>query len=222
MEKVLSFLADLRTNNNKEWFDANKDRFLAAQSIFNSFIADLLVGIGEFDPSVRNIQLKDCVYRIYRDLRFSKDKTPYKTHMGGFIAPGGKCSGHAGYYFHVEPKETDYLGGHLLSTGVYLPTPRAMKSIREEIMLNGEQFHNSVEEADGFDLEMGRKLKKVPSGFPADSPYTQYFKFQDFYLAKSLDDNFLMDKNLLKNTLNEFKKTVTFNTILNRAIDYAG
>jgi len=221
MEKVLSFLTDLRSNNNKEWFDANKVRFLEAQSIFNNFIGELLVGIGEFDPSVRNLQLKDCVYRIYRDLRFSKDKTPYKTHMGGFIAPGGKCGGRAGYYFHIEPKEADYLGGHILSAGVYMPTPKALKSIREEIMLNGDQFHKSVIGTEGFDMEMGRKLKKVPSGFPADSPFAQYFKYQDFFLSRSFDDKFLADKNLLRNTLNEFKKTVTFNTILNRAIDYA-
>ena len=104
MKETLQFLRDLSKNNNKNWFDANKDRYLAAKATVEALAGELLSGIRSFDDTVGPLSPKDCTYRIYRDLRFSKDKTPYKTHMGLYINRGGKKSGYSGYYFHVGAK----------------------------------------------------------------------------------------------------------------------
>jgi len=221
MKKVITFLSQLLENNNKQWFDDHKDNYKEAQAVFNEFILKLISGIGEFDPSVKELQLKDCTYRIYRDVRFSNDKTPYKTHMGAFIAPHGKCGGYSGYYFHIEPQGANYIGGHMLSTGIYLPRPMVLKSIREEIMLSGKPLIDSIVAAKGFKIEWKSALKKVPKNFPAESEYAEYFKLKDWYLHQFLTEDFILSDNLLENTLKEFKKTLAFNEILNRAVDYA-
>ncbi|MDD2611849.1 MAG: DUF2461 domain-containing protein, partial [Bacteroidales bacterium] len=104
MKTILSFLNQISDNNNKSWFDAHKSEYVAANETFNSFIEKLIVGIASFDPSIKGITVKDCTYRFYRDIRFSTNKMPYKTHFGAYICPYGKKSGYAGYYFHIEPK----------------------------------------------------------------------------------------------------------------------
>lgn len=100
---VFEFLRDLKTNNNREWFQANKDRYERARKAFESFINDLIPMVRTIDPLVDMITAKDCVFRIYRDVRFSADKSPYKPNMGAYIARGGKSSQMAGYYVHFEP-----------------------------------------------------------------------------------------------------------------------
>src|SRR5574344_663691 len=140
MEQVLEFLTQVSLNNNKPWFDAHKAAYKTAQATFNDFAIKLIDGIASFDPSVKGLGIKDCTYRFYRDLRFTKDKSPYKTHLGVFISPGGKCSCHSGYYFHIEPPDQDYLGGHLMCCGAYMPDSKQLKSIREEFMLNGKEM----------------------------------------------------------------------------------
>ena len=113
MKEVVMFLRQLKANNNKEWFTEHKAEYQSAQAKFNAFCEELIHRIEEFDPSVRGLTLKDCTYRIYRDLRFSKDKSPYKTHMGVYVCRGGKKSGYSGYYFHVAAgNETDEIMKH--------------------------------------------------------------------------------------------------------------
>lgn len=102
MKQVVEFLTLLHENNDKAWFDSHKEMYKRALSCFEVFTAKLIDGIAAFDPSVRGLTVKDCTWRIYRDTRFSPDKTPYKTHMGAFVAPRGKKGGYSGYYFHVE------------------------------------------------------------------------------------------------------------------------
>jgi len=144
MKTILVFLTQIKENNNKAWFDAHKSEYLEANAVFNTFIEKLIVGISNFDPSIKGLTVKDCTYRFYRDTRFSTNKMPYKTHFGAYICPKGKKSGYAGYYFHIEPKRSDFLNGNLLCTGLYGPEPNILKSIREEIFLNGETFENAV------------------------------------------------------------------------------
>lgn len=220
MIHIINFLDNLQKNNYKEWFDDNKAQYKEALEVFNNFVEKLITGIASFDPAVKHLTVKDCTYRIYRDIRFSNDKTPYKSHMGAFISPGGKNGGKSGYYFHIEGKESNYIGGHILSSGIYRPEPKIIKSIREEIMLNGKEFLNAIETAKGFTLERAGSLKKVPQGFPSDSEYSEYFKLKDFFLTKNIDDNFILDKDLVNKTVSEFKKTLLFNNLLNKAVDY--
>lgn len=221
MQKVLNFLNNLKLNNNREWFEDNKQEYRESLEIFNSFTQELINGIGTFDPSIKNLTVKDCTYRIYRDVRFSHDKSPYKTHMGAFVSPKGKRSGYSGYYFHIEAKGADYIGGHILSAGIYRPAPIVVKNIREEIMLNGQEFQRTIDSAKGFKLDSGDALKRIPAGFPADSPYAEYFKLKDYFLMKFVEDDFILADDLLERVLNEYKKTLEFNTLLNKIVDYA-
>jgi len=222
MRKVLDFLDNLQNNNDRLWFEAHKKEYLEAKSVFNSFAEKLIAGISEFDPLIRNLTVNDCTYRIYRDIRFSKDKSPYKTHMGVFIAPNGKNGGYSGYYFHIEAKNANYIGSHILSAGIYCPDPKVVKSIREEIMLNGRKFNQAIEAAgDRFVLDSSNKLKKIPQGFPPDSEYAEFFKYKDYFLSQDVDDAFILSEDLLDNTLREFRKTLPFNNLLNKAAGYA-
>lgn len=221
MKDIIEFLTLLRDNNNRDWFTANKDLYKATEKEFNTFIEKLIEGISRFDPTIKNLHAKDCTFRIYRDVRFSPNKEPYKAHMAAYICPKGKKSGLAGYYFHVEAPESDYIGGHLLAIGVHMPEPKALQSIREEILDHGDTFDKAIKKAKGFELDDSMKLKKAPKGFPEDSKYSEYMKLKSFSLCKFVSDDFLTDKNLLENCLSEFKKGLDFNNMLNRAINFA-
>lgn len=221
MRRIIQFLNQLQNNNYREWFEDHKSEYKEAQEIFNTFVEKLISGIASFDPLIKNLSVKDCTYRIYRDIRFSNDKTPYKTHMGALVAPHGKSGGYSGYYFHIEAQGANYIGSHLLSTGIYCPDPKVIKSIREEIMLNGEIFLEAVNIARKFTLDTSSSLKRVPAGFPSDSMYSEYFKLKDYFLSQRVDDEFLLSDKLLENTVNEFKKTLVFNNLINRAARYA-
>ena len=222
MLSVLSFLQELQTHNNRDWFEAHRTQYREAQQHFNAFTAELIRGVEAFDPSVRNVDVKDCTYRIYRDIRFSPDKSPYKNHFGAYICPGGRKSGYAGYYFHIEPEQGHYIGGSLLACGVYCPDKAVLASIREEICDQGEAFVQAVRQAEGFGWDEEYKLKKVPQGFPKDSPYADYLKYKDYTLLQYIPQELLADdRQLMQFCLRELKKTVAFNTILNRAVAYA-
>jgi uncharacterized protein (TIGR02453 family) len=221
MKTVLFFLDQIRENNTKVWFEDHRAEYDEANAIFKAFVEKLIVGIGEFDPSVRGLTTKDCMYRFYRDTRFSNNKMPYKTHFGAYVCPHGKKSGYSGYYFHIEPKGSGYLGAHQLDTGLYGPQPNILKSIREELYLNGQVFDAAVKDAAGFVLEDNQALKKVPRGYPADFQYAEYLKLKNPCLYKLVDDDFLLSENLLENTLEAYSRTVSFNSWLNRAVEYA-
>jgi len=221
MEKVLSFLNQIKDNNNKAWLDTHKAEYHEAQEVFMAFVEKLIVGIGEFDESVKDLTPKDCTYRFNRDTRFSANKMPYKTHFGAFVCPKGKNSGYSGYYFHIEPAESGYLGGHQLDTGVYCPEPDVLKSIREEIYFNGEAFDSTIQRATGFVLEDSQALKKVPRGYPSDFKFAEYLKLKNPCLCKHLSDEFILSENLLQKTIEAFRLTYEFNSFLNKAIQYA-
>jgi len=221
MKTILPFLTQLNENNTKAWFDAHKSEYLEANEAFKAFVEKLIVGIGSFDPSIKGLSVKDCTYRFNRDIRFSANKMPYKTHFGAYICPYGKNSGYAGYYFHIEPKGNGFIGGNLLATGLYCPQPSVLKSIREEIFLNGETFETVVREAKDFVLEDDQALKRVPRGYPADFKYAEYLKLKNPSLNKSFDNDLLLSDDLLEKTLADFRETVSFSTWLNKAVKYA-
>ena len=187
MKQVVEFLTLLHENNDKAWFDSHKEMYKRALSCFEVFTAKLIDGIAAFDPSVRGLTVKDCTWRIYRDTRFSPDKTPYKTHMGAFVAPRGKKGGYSGYYF----------------------------------LDNGAEIEAAIREAKGFVLDESNKLKRLPKGYAPGSPYDEWLKLKDVYITERLAPEFMLDKELLKNTLHEFRKTKHFSDILNRAVQFA-
>ena len=225
MKTIIPFLKDLTKNNNKEWFAANKPRYKAIQEEVNAFTERLIASIAKFDPTIAGLTAKDCTYRIYRDTRFSNDKTPYKTHIGIYICKGGKCSGKAGYYFHIEPKTNGWLGGSMLAVGLYHPEPAILKSVREDILCNGAAFVKTIKAAKNFDWDSDdeERLSRPPKGFPAESPYIEYIKQKNFSLVQAFDEKLLADpERLLAFCVKEFKTTKAFADHVNRAVEFVG
>lgn len=216
--EICDFLIQVSAHNDREWFNKNKDLYLRAQALFNELSQSLIDKVSMFDPSVSNLTVKDCTYRIYRDIRFSLDKSPYKTHMGVFIAPGGKKSWHSGYYLHLEPQRES-----MLVVGAYMPDKPALDSIREDIFSRSEEFLEALNLIKGFQLDTTNKLKKVPYGFPSDSPMTEYLKQKDFCLEASIPEKFLNGDidSLVDFAVKMFKPARQLNDFLNRAIDAA-
>ncbi|MEF9931113.1 MAG: DUF2461 domain-containing protein [Bacteroidales bacterium] len=227
MRQVYDFLSRLRVNNNREWFEAHKSEYIEVQRYFNTFVEELIVEISKWDKEIdpNMLSVKDCTYRIYKDIRFSKDKLPYKTHMGAVICKGGKKSPYSVYYFHVEPKggeDRKYLGDNLLFAGTYRPEPKIIQSIREEISLNGDSFINAIDRAKGFYITNDEVLKRTPKGYENINPqWQELLKHKGFSIAKRMDDDFFFAPNLAERVSVEFKKTYEFKQIMDRAIRYA-
>jgi uncharacterized protein (TIGR02453 family) len=214
MKNIITFLSELKLNNNKEWFDANRERYHAIKRDYYQFVDKLIAGIAEFDDSVAGLQAKDVVFRINRDIRFCHDKSPYKTNFGVYICPKGKKSGFGGYYLHIEPKQC------MFATGVYMTDPAYMNSIREDIIAEGEKFEDAIKKAKEFVLDEDDKLKNVPKTFPKDSKYAEYLKLKNLCLVKFFDQKDVYADDFLEKCIDEFKKTITFNKFLNRAIEF--
>lgn len=221
MRETIAFLKELAANNNKQWFDANRARYRVLRNRFEEFTGELIDGIGTFDAEVHGLTPKDCIFRINRDTRFSPDKSPYKTHFSAFICPRGKKSGYAGYYFHVEPKGDGMIGHSLLASGAVCIPPIVLRSIREEIMDNGDQLLASIAAAKGFEIDRTYSLKRTPTGFPTGTPYNDLLKLKDVCLGRTLSEEDLYDEELLAKTLEAFRSTQPFIAQINRAIKFA-
>lgn len=184
---IMDFLKDLAANNDRQWFNANKDRYLAAQAEFEHLLTVLIARISEFDPAVRHVDAKSCPYRIYRDLRFTQDKTPYKIHMGAYIDAMGKKSLHCGYYFHLQPGDSS-----LFATGTYGLTTQMMHAVRQSVY-NGIDEYRGIVDAPAFKKafpQIGEeRMKSAPKGFPKDFPYMDYLKPKDFTIWHPLTDS---------------------------------
>lgn len=221
MEEVLDFLRRLSDNNDREWFDAHRAEWTHVKGLWADFTAELIEGVASFDPSVRGLRPQDCTYRIARDTRFSADKRPYKSWLGTFIAPHGKKSGYAGYYFHVEPVGDGLLGNHLLAAGAVCIEPTVLRSIREEVLDHGDELTESIRRARGFRLDTTNRLKRVPTGFPAESEHADLLKQKDYCLEKRVSEEFVLSDGLPERLVEEFRHTKPFLDQLNRAIRYA-
>jgi uncharacterized protein (TIGR02453 family) len=218
VEIILDFLKELKINNNREWFAENKAWYDRVRKEFEKISSDLIAEISKFDSEIKHVDVKDCVFRIYGDIRFSTDKTPYKTHFGVFIASaGGRKSKRAGYYLHFDPT------GCFVSMGVWCPPPDLLKALRQsvydnidelnEILNNPEfsQYFNSFYEED--------KLKTVPSGFPKDFPYAELLKLKHYLVDYQLDDSILRDKNFIQRIAEIMKCAYPFNCFLNYTVN---
>ena len=221
MEEILDFLARLDANNEREWFDAHRKEWAHVKGLVARLTEELIEGISTFDASVRGLRVQDCTYRIARDTRFSNDKSPYKNWIGIFIAPHGKKSGYAGYYLHLAPKGDHLVGEHMLISGIYCPEPTLLRSVREEILDNGAEMVKAIAAAKGFRLNEDNKLKRVPTGFPADSEYAELLKHKDWCIGRPVDEKFLLAPDLAGRVVAEFRKTHPFIELLNRAVQYA-
>ena len=225
MKEIIDFLRDLSCNNNKVWFTANKKRYQEIQARWYVFCGELIQAVGQYDQDIARLTIKDCTYRIYRDTRFSADKSPYKTHFGVFLSKGGKKSMHAGYYFHVGTGSgEDYPHCHMIASGNYCYEPRVVKMLREDISFGWEEFKQDVLDvaAPSFRVDMDGALKRVPKEYPADAPYADFMRLKSFSLVTYLDDDFILQPNLVSRVAELFKTVKPFNDFINRAVDYKG
>lgn len=179
---TIDFLKDLKTHNYREWFAEQKKRYETAKADFENFALELLNYLKSMDKELEPLELKQCVYRIYRDVRFSPNKEPYKTHFGAFYAKnGGRKSNHAGYYFHLDAEEC-FFGG-----GMYMPLPDYLKAIRQEIYYQPKEF-KAILNASSFKayyngIDPIEKLKKAPKDYPADFEEIELLKNKHFFAS---------------------------------------
>ena len=221
MKDILKFLTDVRLNNNREWFKEHKAEYEKANAKFSIIAERFLKDICEFDSSVRHLTLKDCTYRFYRDIRFSKDKSPYKTHFGVYVCPGGKKSWQAGYYFHIEPIWEDGTGGSGLYCGCFMPDKQMLQLIREDIYNDGVNYRKFIAQAKGFSFNNNPSLKKNPKGFP-ESKFDDLIRLKSFILEQSIDETTLFRQDLNDYLKAESKKTFSLVKALNEAISFSG
>ena len=215
---TFKFLKELKENNNRDWFTANKSKYEIAKTEFEAFITKLVIEIQKFDKSISNVDPKKTVFRIYRDVRFSKNKDPYKINFGAHIHPGDKQSVHsvAGYYIHIEPH-----GKSMLAGGAYMPPTEWIKAIRKEIDFNGEEFKNIVNDKkfkSYFKLE-GEKLQRPPQGFDASHKDIEILKHKSLIAVHNPSDKQVLSENFLSHCSKVFKSLYPFDKFLNRARD---
>jgi uncharacterized protein (TIGR02453 family) len=202
---TLKFLKDLKKNNNKHWFDGHRKEYENAKADFASFVQAVIDKHAKNDPSIKSLVAKDCMFRINRDVRFSKDKSPYKTNLGAYINGGGKKSILAGYYFHCEPGQS-FTGG-----GLWMPMPPELSKVRQEIDYNYADFKKIIAskkfKSVYSDLSKNAEyvLTRVPKGYEADNPAAEYLKMKSFVALTTLKDTELTSKDLVKKTVTAFE-----------------
>lgn len=217
MKDIIDFLRELSNNNNREWFEANRSRYKVVKAKMDEVAERFIAAMASFDESVQGLRVQDCTYRIYRDTRFTKDKSPYKTWFGVFVSPRGKKSGFAGYYMHIEPAENYYM----LCAGAYCPTSGEQKSVREEIMTEGAAFIEAICSAEGFELDWADAYKRVPRGWSAVDEFAEYYRLRNYLVIKLVDEKYFTDDDYFERVTEDFRRTKPFNDTLNRAIEYA-
>ena len=216
---TLKFLKDLKKNNNKSWFDINRKRYETAKNDFLQFIQAVIDAHGKKDKSIASLKAKDCLFRINRDIRFSKDKSPYKTNFGASINKGGrKAMNSAGYYFHLEPGQL-FVGG-----GIYQPMPAELSKVRQEVDYCFNEFKKIIA-AKKFkstygDLDRSPEflLSRVPKAYDAENKAAEYLKLKSYIAMTNLTDKDVTSKTLLKKTVNAFEDLKPLIDFLNRAL----
>lgn len=212
---ILKFLKDIKKNNDRVWFEKNKPRYLEAKQGFEDFVAALLAEFSKFDSSVGGLDPKKLPFRIYRDVRFSKDKSPYKTNMGAGFSPNGKLVQEPGYYIHIEP------GKSFVAGGIYMPDATNLSKIRQEIdynsnklkkVTNAGSFKKSFDGFDEFD-----KLKTMPKGYPKDHPQIELLKLKSFIVSHNFSDKEVMDRKFVKNVASYAKAIKPLNDFIKEA-----
>lgn len=226
-KKILNFLSGIASNNNRKWFLDHKDEYLEIKQVFEEAIANTIQRISVFDSSIAHLTVKDVTYRFYRDTRFSLDKSPYKRHLGAYIAAHGKKSLHGGYYIHLEPNNC------FLACGSYCLPTKILTSCRNEIMSNtdkwlecvenrdflsyfGSSEKSTIEDLQGFGLT---HLKNCPVGFPSDYGYIRYLRMKDYCCWHHVDDEFFCQDDWLDKTAEIFKIAKPMLDFINEVVD---
>lgn len=213
-KSTLDFLTSIKSNNNRDWFIGNRPRYLDAKDNFESFVQEIINNLIVIEPIMKGLEAKSCVFRINRDIRFSNDKSPYKSHFGAFIVQGGKknVAKFAGYYFHIEP------GKSMMAGGAYTPPGPWLSAIREKISDNADEFIKIIHTKDFikyFGSIDGEKLKTVPKGYSKDHPNIELLKYKSYLVVNEAADKLVLGNNFMDHVINAFKAMKPLNEYLN-------
>ncbi|HEX9151128.1 MAG TPA: DUF2461 domain-containing protein [Flavobacterium sp.] len=215
---TLQFLDDLKTNNNRDWFLENKKRYEAVKTDYQQLVSDLLDAMKPMDPSLEMLEVKNCTFRINRDIRFSKDKTPYKSHLGIWFSSGAKGLNRSGYYIHLEK------GASFIAGGLYCPEAADLKKMRKEIAY----FHDDLEailddknfkkEFKDFDRNEKNTLKNPPRGYEKEHPAIDFLKLKSFESSQRIDISEVTKKDFVATVSKKLIVLKPLNDFINRAL----
>ncbi|MBL0738992.1 DUF2461 domain-containing protein [Flavobacterium sp. GN10] len=218
-KESLQFLDDLKKNNNREWFQENKKRYEVFKKDYHQLVSDFLDAMKPLDPSLELLEVKNCTFRINRDIRFSKDKSPYKAHLGIWMSGGTKGLNRAGYYVHIEK------GASFIAGGFYSPESEDLKKVRKEIaffyddlqeILNDKNFKK---EFGNLDFNETNSLKSMPRGYEKDHPAIEFLKLKSFTATQKYDISEVTQKDFVKKISQKLIALKPLNEFINRALD---
>jgi len=212
LKPVLDFLSDLKGHNNKAWFEEHRSAYDTARTNFENFVDQLISEYRRIDD-LGGITAKDCIMRIYRDTRFSKDKSPYKTNMGATIAAGGKKSTSLGYHLHMQPQDETLVAG-----GLYMPTPEQLARFRKAIDQDAAPFKAIIDDKEFkkyFGTLEGEKIKTVPQGYTRDHPEIELLRFKQVVVVHRLSDEMVLSSKFRTHVIKTFTAMKPFLDYLN-------
>jgi uncharacterized protein (TIGR02453 family) len=216
---TLKFLKNLSKNNNREWFEKNRKDYEATKADVIQLVEAVIKQLGKKDPTIASLNGKDCSYRINRDIRFSKDKTPYKKNIAASLIRDGKKSDFGGYYIHIEPGGKSFIGG-----GKYQADADMLRKIRQEIDYNWDEFRSIIRSKKfvsvygDLDKSAELSLSREPKGYEKDNPAIEYIKLKSWIAMIELTDEELTGKGLVRKITAAFEALQPLLNFLNRAI----
>jgi uncharacterized protein (TIGR02453 family) len=212
---TVQFLKELEANNNRPWFEENKAQYLDAKADFEGMVDALRLRLSQLEPAFADQSIKQSTFRIYRDVRFSNDKTPYKSHFGLYFNPKGKQSNVGGFYVQLQQGERSFLAG-----GAWMPQGQLLKDIRQEIDYNQDEWLGIVEGKQFIEyftsLGHSEKLTTAPKGYPKEHPLIEYLKLKSFEASRNFEDKLLTSPKLLDYLMDGYEHLQPFNQFLLR------
>lgn len=216
---TVQFLKNLKRNNKKEWFDANRGKYENAKQDVEDLSSSIIKNLSRIDDSIAHLQAKDCMFRINRDVRFSKDKSPYKTNMGVYFSKGGKKGIQGGYYFHLEP------GNSFVAGGLWMPMAPELKKVRQELDYSFDEFSKIIKSRKfksvfgDLDRSQEYALSRPPKGYDDSNAAIEYLKLKSYIAITKISDADLTSKDLVKKVVSHFESLKPLIGFFNRAIE---
>jgi uncharacterized protein (TIGR02453 family) len=214
----LQFLDDLKANNNRDWFLDNKKRYEVFKKGYQQLVGDFLDAMKPLDPSLEMLEVKNCTIRINRDIRFSKDKSPYKDHIGVWLSSGAKGKNRSGYYVHIARS------GSFIAGGFYCPEAEDLKKVRKEIAYFHEDLEeiinnkNFQKEFNDFDRNEKNLLKNPPRGYEKDHPAIEFLKLKSFETSQKFDIEEVLKEDFVTKMTKKLIVLKPLNDFINRAL----
>ena len=224
IQQIFDFLREIKYNNTVEWMHANRKKYEQARDTFYALSVDIMGQMAQIDPLLRGLDPKQCIFRFARDTRFSWDKSPYKTHFGLYLVPGGKKCVGGGYYFHLQPKNEDgeYSANSMIDVGVHCPPSAAAKVIRQAIFDEGQELRDAVDNDEvrryGYVFWSEEKLKVLPKQW-RDSPFDDLIRMKDWDLYRDLSEKEALAPDLVERVVEGFRIGKPVNDFFNRVLD---